>query len=235
MEKFHHLWVWREASGLVSYEVRLPAPEKVGYYSTKLLFGLAYHSKQIQLIFWLQCYYRAYTNKPQLIGFISLRKEIDLLQKLYGLYDAVMSKIGGYNQILWTKVDIEKINAELLEFQNRWSILNITSCWIPKQLLYTVYAYFFWICRCRKLPKALKEWQAFFDLRKTIDDFSESCPLLEKMANKSMMRRHWDQIAALTGHKFEIESSTFTLQNIMDAPLLSNKDDIEVFFHFLQN
>uniref|UniRef100_A0A3Q3F240 Dynein, axonemal, heavy chain 5 like n=1 Tax=Kryptolebias marmoratus TaxID=37003 RepID=A0A3Q3F240_KRYMA len=127
------------------------------------------------------------------------KKELDLLQKLYGLYDAVMSKIGGYNQILWTKVDIEKINAELLEFQNR----------------------------CRKLPKALKEWQAFLDLKKTIDDFSESCPLLEMMANKSMMRRHWDQIAALTGHEFEIESSTFTLQNIMDAPLLSKKDDIE--------
>lgn len=48
-----------------------------------------------------------------------LRKELDLLQKLYGLYDAVMNKIHGYYGILWTDVDIEKINAELLEFQNR--------------------------------------------------------------------------------------------------------------------
>lgn len=47
------------------------------------------------------------------------RKELDLLQKLYGLYDAVMGKISGYYRILWTAVDIEKINAELLEFQNR--------------------------------------------------------------------------------------------------------------------
>lgn len=47
------------------------------------------------------------------------RKELDLLQKLYGLYDSVMSKIRGYYGILWTHVDIEKINAELLEFQNR--------------------------------------------------------------------------------------------------------------------
>eukprot|EP00064_Thunnus_orientalis_P004446 superscaffoldBa00000405_g4458 len=128
-----------------------------------------------------------------------LEKELDLLQKLYGLYNAVMSKISGYYSILWTDVDIEKINAELLEFQNR----------------------------CRKLPKGLKDWQAFLDLKKTIDDFSESCPLLEMMANKSMMRRHWDRITDLTGHQFEVESSTFTLQNIMEAPLLKYKEDIE--------
>lgn len=38
--------------------------------------------------------------------------------------------------------------------------------------------------RIRKLPKALKEWQAFNDLKTEIDDFSESCPLLEMMSNK---------------------------------------------------
>ncbi|KAI9544461.1 hypothetical protein NQZ68_001334 [Dissostichus eleginoides] len=127
------------------------------------------------------------------------KKELDLLQKLYGLYDAVMGKISGYYGILWTEVDIEKINGELLEFQNR----------------------------CRKLPKALKDWPAFMDLKKTIDDFSESCPLLEMMASKSMMRRHWDRITGLTGHHFEVESVTFTLRNIMEAPLLKYKDDIE--------
>lgn len=86
--------------------------------------------------------------------------------------------------------------------------------------------------RCRKLPKALKEWQAFDDLKKTIDDFNESCPLLEMMANKSMNRRHWDRITTLTGHEFEIESESFTLQNIMEAPLLTYKDDIEVCLQF---
>ncbi|XP_037304127.2 dynein axonemal heavy chain 8-like [Pungitius pungitius] len=151
--------------------------------------------------------FTTYTSGQQLLGlpvtkFDSLeikKKELDLLQKLYSLYDAVMSKISGYFGILWTNLDIEKINGELLDFQNR----------------------------CRKLPKGLKNWQAFEDLKKTIDDFNESCPLLEMMANKSVMKRHWDRIADLTGHPFEVESKTFTLQNIMEAPLLKYKDDIE--------
>ena len=82
--------------------------------------------------------------------------------------------------------------------------------------------------RCRKLPRALKDWQAFQDLRKTIDDFNESCPLLELMANKAMKLRHWDRIAQLTGHTFDVESEAFALRNIMEAPLLKYKEDIEV-------
>uniref|UniRef100_A0A8C8CZV8 AAA+ ATPase domain-containing protein n=1 Tax=Oncorhynchus tshawytscha TaxID=74940 RepID=A0A8C8CZV8_ONCTS len=144
-----------------------------------------------------------YSSGEQLFGLpvtdYEALKELSLLQKLYGLYDTVMAKISGYYDILWTEVDIEAINAELLDFQNR----------------------------CKKLPKGLKDWQAFLDLKKRIDDFSESCPLLEMMANKAMKQRHWDRITGLTGKKFEVESDTFALQNIMEANLLKYKEDIE--------
>ncbi|CAB1339925.1 unnamed protein product [Coregonus sp. 'balchen'] len=119
--------------------------------------------------------------------FITYSKELSLLQKLYGLYDTVMAKISGYYDILWTEVDIEAINAELLDFQNRYCTFAV----------------------------------------KRIDDFSESCPLLEMMAIKAMKQRHWDRITGLTGKKFEVESDTFALQNIMEANLLKYKEDIE--------
>ena len=73
----------------------------------------------------------------------------------------------------------------------------------------------------------MKEWQAFNDLKKKIDDFNETCPLLELMANKAMKDRHWERIANLTGHTFDVQSDNFQLRNIMEAPLLQNKDDIE--------
>ena len=80
----------------------------------------------------------------------------------------------------------------------------------------------------RKLPKALKEWQAFLDLKKTIDDFSECCPLLEMMAHKAMKQRHWERISTITGVTLDVESETFQWRQLMSAPLLPNKEDIEV-------
>ncbi|XP_029442962.1 dynein heavy chain 5, axonemal-like [Rhinatrema bivittatum] len=138
----------------------------------------------------------AVTEYPELQR---IKRELALLQKLYGLYNSVIDSINGYYEILWTDLDIEKINNELLDFQNR----------------------------IRKLPKALKEWQAFNDLKKKIDDFSESCPLLEMMANKAMMSRHWERISQLTGHTFDVQSESFSLKNIMEASLLKYKEDIE--------
>ena len=82
--------------------------------------------------------------------------------------------------------------------------------------------------RCRKLPKALKEWQAFNDLKKKVDDFNETCPLLEMMANPAMKDRHWKRLSDLTKCQFDVESESFYLRNIMEAPLLKNKEDIEV-------
>ncbi|KAM4687754.1 dynein axonemal heavy chain 5 [Discoglossus pictus] len=136
------------------------------------------------------------TQYPQLL---EIKKQLNLLQKLYGLYNNVIETVNGYYDILWSDVNIEKINNELLEFQNR----------------------------CRKLPRALKEWPAFLDLKKTIDDFNECCPLLELMSNKAMMARHWKRITDVTGHSFDVENETFKLRNIMEAPLLRCKEEIE--------
>ena len=131
---------------------------------------------------------------------VRIRKELNLLQKLYGLYNTVMDSIDGYYDILWAEVDIEKINNELLDFQNK----------------------------CRKLPKALKEWQAFNDLKKKIEDFNETCPLLERMLDRAMKDRHWKRIEDLTGYKFDVESESFLLRHVMEAPLLQHLEDIEV-------
>jgi len=77
---------------------------------------------------------------------------------------------------------------------------------------------------CNKKTSLNTKKQFYFFL----DAFNETCPLLEMMANKSMKPRHWERIANVTGHKFDIESDNFLLRDIMAAPLLKYKEDIEV-------
>lgn len=77
------------------------------------------------------------------------------------------------------------------------------------------------------MPKGLKSWPAYTDLEKTINDFNDKVPLLEMMTNKAMKPRHWQRLAALTNYNFDVESESFTLKNMLDAPLLESKDDVE--------
>jgi len=78
------------------------------------------------------------------------------------------------------------------------------------------------------LPKALKDWQAFKDLTKKIEDFNLVCPLLERMTDPAMKERHWKRIEEITSHHFDFESENFQLRHVMEAPLLENMEDIEV-------
>ncbi|XP_072937033.1 dynein axonemal heavy chain 8 [Epargyreus clarus] len=127
------------------------------------------------------------------------KKEFNLLSKLYSLYLAVMNSIDGYFETPWVGIDIEQIVAQLAEFD----------------------------LRCRKLPRGMKDWPAFIELKNKIDDFNQTCPLLELMADKSMKDRHWRRLEKLMNCVLDVESESFTLANVMEAPLLKYKEDVE--------
>lgn len=42
-----------------------------------------------------------------------------------------------------------------------------------------------------------------------------------------MKSRHWQRLNSLLNYNFDVESESFTLKNMMDAPLLNLKDDVE--------
>ncbi|XP_013770736.1 LOW QUALITY PROTEIN: dynein heavy chain 5, axonemal-like [Pundamilia nyererei] len=86
-----------------------------------------------------------------------IRRELSLLSKLYSLYSSVTDSIAGYYDILWADLNIEKISAELQDFQNR----------------------------------------------------------------------HWTRLSDVTGHSFQVDSDSLCLRNIIEAPLLKHREDIE--------
>lgn len=71
--------------------------------------------------------YQTYSGGEELFGLPvteyeelqRIRRELGLLQKLYSLYNSVIENVNGYQDILWSEIDVEKINNELLEYQNR--------------------------------------------------------------------------------------------------------------------
>ncbi len=50
---------------------------------------------------------------------LQAKKELSLLQKLYGLYNSVNRSVDGYYEILWNDINVEEITLELLDFQNK--------------------------------------------------------------------------------------------------------------------
>lgn len=129
------------------------------------------------------------------------RKELALLEQLYSLYLDVMNKMDEWRVILWTEVvaNVEKMSAEMESFSGR----------------------------CRKLPKKLREWQAYEALNRRITDFQTVLPLLQELSKQSIKPRHWSEVMKVTGAQLNIDSAEFKLQALLDANLVEHKEDIE--------
>ena len=71
--------------------------------------------------------YQTYSGGEELFGLevteypdiARIKKELNLLQKLYSLYNDVLEKVNGNYDSACVDIDIDKINQELLEFQNK--------------------------------------------------------------------------------------------------------------------
>jgi len=127
------------------------------------------------------------------------RRVFNLLKKLYDLYSAVNRSIQTWSSTLWNRLKIDDIIDSLAEYQQK----------------------------CRKLPKGLKEWPTYEELKNNIDEWSDKMILVEMMFKNSLKPRHWEMIENATGTLFPVNDHDFALKDIMSAPLLKYKDELE--------
>jgi dynein heavy chain len=130
---------------------------------------------------------------------VKIKKELKLLQNLYSLYNDVLEKRNSYYDTLWTDINIEKMTVEVNDFQGK----------------------------IKKLPKAMKDWEAFLELKKIVDNLSSCLPLLEMMNNNAIQQRHWQSIQEITKSSFNLDPEMFYLRHILEAPLLEHYEDLE--------
>jgi len=150
------------------------------YYSGETLFGLPH------------------TQYPMLVKTAS---EIEILDKLYGLYSKVKDTIAKWREIPWSEVvnEIEKMIETIDGFSRD----------------------------CTKLPGSLKQWDAYKELKQEIDDMTEILPLVTALAKPSIRNRHWDEVIELVKQDIPYESETFTLSQLFKCPLLQFREEIE--------
>jgi len=132
------------------------------------------------------------------------QKEIELLDKLYNLYSKVKDTMAKWREIPWTEIQVEINN-----------MTDQTETFGKD---------------CAKLPKVLRTWDAYKELKQMIDDFTEIIPLVEALAKPSIRPRHWDQIIEMTQvnpDDMPYDSEQFLLSQLLAAPLLDFKEDIE--------
>ncbi|KNC49484.1 dynein heavy chain 5 [Thecamonas trahens ATCC 50062] len=129
---------------------------------------------------------------------VKIRKELRLLESLYGLYSDVLVTVGGYEDIIWSELDLEGIQQQIKGFQDK----------------------------CKRLPKAMREWEAYLELKTKIDDFDRLLPLLADLSHPAILSRHWEAISEVTGTKFKVDMDTFKLKNLLEATLLENEAEV---------
>ena len=80
---------------------------------------------------------------------------------------------------------------------------------------------------CKRMPKELRGWDAFVELKKTVDDFLESLPLVQMLAHPAMRDRHWEALKELTKRDLNVNSDSFKLSTLLDARLLEVAEEVE--------
>ena len=138
------------------------------------------------------------TDYPELAR---TKKELDLLDRLYSLYMDVNEAVEGWRDMAW-----DAVGAELAAVQARIGEFQLA---------------------CTRMPKELRLWDAYVDLKRLIDDFCASMPLVQQLAHHSMRMRHWSALMAVTGVHLPVGTVTFRLVNVLDAGLLEYREEVE--------
>ena len=138
------------------------------------------------------------TSYPELE---STKKELQLQDKLFGLYTDVLNTLEEWKCIPWLDVA-----ENIQDMTDKGDAFN---------------------SRCKKMPAKLREWEAYIDLKRMIEDFSTVLPLLQELSKSSIKPRHWDAVMEKTNATFDVTAADFKLQALLDANIVQFKDDIE--------
>ncbi|XP_065175861.1 dynein axonemal heavy chain 2-like isoform X2 [Sycon ciliatum] len=131
-----------------------------------------------------------------------LEKDLDLLESLWALYadwenSWAKWKVGGF-------ADLE---TDSMELQAQQMLKKATKLG-------------------REVKSKDKDWEISESMKKEIEQFKRTMPLIQALKNSAMRQRHWDQLKEEVRKPFDETSPDFTLEKIIDLGLDQFSDNI---------
>ncbi|XP_060895064.1 dynein axonemal heavy chain 10 [Labrus mixtus] len=122
---------------------------------------------------------------------VSMQKDMAGLRLIYDVFRAQQDAKTEWSQTLWVDLNIQLLQEGVEGF----------------------------IKRLRQLPKEVRALPVAFFLEGHLKEFRESLPLLLDLKNEALRDRHWKELMERTGTSFEMNTESFTLENMFAMEL----------------
>ena len=135
------------------------------------------------------------------------RRDLDLCDQLFGLIQVVNETLAAWCRKSWADVlkDIDGMQKTVESFA----------------------------AQVRRIPKRMRDYESFIDLRNVVDDYLVLLPMLAELGKESILERHWAELLGLAGATDSLPVKTIlrgdlTLQQLVDLRLHRFREEIEV-------
>ncbi|XP_058491324.1 dynein axonemal heavy chain 10 [Solea solea] len=122
---------------------------------------------------------------------INMQKDMKNLRQIYDMYKAQKDAKAEWSETLWVDLNLQLLQDGVEGF----------------------------IKRLRQLPKDVRGLPVAFFLEGRMKEFRESLPLLLDLKNEALRDRHWKVLMEKTGTAFEMNTDSFTLENMFAMEL----------------
>lgn len=111
------------------------------------------------------------------------------------------------------------IHFDLNFRESLWSEIDLNQSRIELNRLWAEFS---------NLPSKLKDpvWTAYYDLEGHLDKYRVLLPLLFMLNAREIRNRHWLKVMQITGRSFQLESSVFKLNDLLDINLDKFRSEI---------
>lgn len=129
--------------------------------------------------------------------------QIQNLNKLYALYNQVNNVVGQWEDQVWSELE-SKMLTEWDDQITRFSE------------------------QCMRLPKSLKEWPAYRDLKLKIENYKQVLPYIKELREPMIKDRHWEQLVSFTKKRLNFKQpDNFFIKELIEANLMLYEEDLE--------